>query len=73
MSMRYRALGMTLAGVALGTSSGARAANVEGRVILDVRARAEIVDQTRAGGITDEARAFTVRARFGFETPAWHR
>jgi len=39
-----------------------------GKLILEVRARYENVDQTRTATLRDEADAFTVRTRFGWET-----
>jgi hypothetical protein len=39
-----------------------------GKLILEVRARYENVDQTRTATLRDEANAFTVRTRFGWET-----
>jgi hypothetical protein len=39
-----------------------------GKLILEVRARYETVDQTRTATLKDEASAFTVRTRFGWET-----
>jgi hypothetical protein len=42
-----------------------------GRLILEVRARYETVDQTRTAILLDKADAFTVRTRFGWETAAF--
>ena len=39
-----------------------------GKLILEVRARYENVDQTRTATLRDEANAFTVRTRLGWET-----
>jgi hypothetical protein len=39
-----------------------------GKLILEVRARYETVDQTRTATLRDEASAFTIRTRFGWET-----
>lgn len=39
-----------------------------GKLILEVRARYETVDQTRTATLLDKADAFTVRTRFGWET-----
>ncbi|MET3667076.1 alginate export family protein [Caulobacter sp. 1776] len=39
-----------------------------GKLILEVRARYENVDQTRTATLRDEANAFTVRTRFGWES-----
>lgn len=39
-----------------------------GKLILEVRARYETVDQTRTATLKDEASAFTIRTRFGWET-----
>ena len=43
-----------------------------GKLILEVRARYEEVDQTRTATLKKPAEAFTVRTRFGWETAAWH-
>ncbi|WP_421933323.1 alginate export family protein [Phenylobacterium sp.] len=39
-----------------------------GRLLLEVRARYETVDQTRTAVLRDEGQAFTVRTRLGWET-----
>jgi hypothetical protein len=39
-----------------------------GKLILEVRARYETVDQTKTATLKDEASAFTIRTRFGWET-----
>ncbi|MES2341358.1 MAG: alginate export family protein [Pseudomonadota bacterium] len=39
-----------------------------GKLLLEVRARYETVDQTRTATLRDEGRAFTVRTRLGWET-----
>ncbi|WP_421736421.1 alginate export family protein [Caulobacter sp.] len=39
-----------------------------GKLILEVRARYETVDQTKTATLKDDASAFTVRTRFGWET-----
>lgn len=44
------------------------AAEGQGDWIVDTRLRYEFVDQD---GFADEARALTLRARLGYETPAW--
>ncbi len=46
----------------------AHAAEGQGDWIVDTRLRYEAVDQD---GLADEARALTLRARLGYETPAW--
>ncbi|MDR6625248.1 alginate export family protein [Caulobacter segnis] len=42
-----------------------------GKLILEVRARYETVDQTRTATLRDPADAFTVRTRLGWETAEW--
>ena len=42
-----------------------------GKLILEVRARYETVDQTRTATLLDKADAFTVRTRLGWETAEW--
>ena len=42
-----------------------------GKLLLDVRARYEFVDQARTGTLTDPADATTVRTRLGWETAEW--
>lgn len=43
-----------------------------GRLILEVRARHETVDQTRTATLLDKADALTVRTRLGWETAEWN-
>lgn len=43
-----------------------------GRLLLEVRARNEFVDQTKTATLTKNAEAFTVRTRLGWETGDWH-
>ena len=43
-----------------------------GKLILEVRARYETVDQTRTATLLDKADAFTVRTRLGWETAEWN-
>lgn len=60
-----------LASIALATLSApglAHAAEGQGDWIVDARLRYETVDQA---GFADEAQALTLRARLGYETPAW--
>ncbi len=60
-----------LASVALAALSApglAHAAEGQGDWIVDARLRYESVDQA---GFADEAQALTLRARLGYETPAW--
>ncbi len=42
-----------------------------GKLILEVRARYETVDQTHTATLLDKANAFTVRTRLGWETAEW--
>lgn len=42
-----------------------------GKLILEVRARYETVDQTRTATLRDPADAFTIRTRLGWETAEW--
>ncbi|PZR33649.1 alginate export family protein [Caulobacter segnis] len=44
-----------------------------GKLILEVRARYEGVDQTRTATLRDRADAFTIRTRLGWETAEWNR
>ena len=43
-----------------------------GKLILEVRARYETVDQTHTATLLDKADAFTVRTRLGWETAEWN-
>ncbi|EJL28870.1 hypothetical protein PMI01_03447 [Caulobacter sp. AP07] len=43
-----------------------------GKLILEVRARYEGVDQTKTATLTDDASAFTIRTRLGWETAEFH-
>ncbi|KRA61683.1 hypothetical protein ASD79_06090 [Caulobacter sp. Root655] len=43
-----------------------------GKLILEVRARYESVDQTKTATLTDDASAFTIRTRLGWETAEFH-
>jgi hypothetical protein len=43
-----------------------------GKLILEVRARYESVDQTKTATLKDDASAFTVRTRLGWETAEFH-
>jgi hypothetical protein len=43
-----------------------------GKLLLEVRARYEDVDQTRIATLTRRGDAFTVRTRLGWETADWH-
>jgi Alginate export len=43
-----------------------------GKLILEVRARYEAVDQTHTATLLDKANAFTVRTRLGWETAEWN-
>ncbi len=43
-----------------------------GKLILEVRARYETVDQTHTATLLDKANAFTVRTRLGWETAEWN-
>ena len=43
-----------------------------GKLLLEVRGRYESVDQTKTAVLRDEAEAFTVRTRLGWETGDWH-
>ncbi|MDQ0464431.1 hypothetical protein QO010_002212 [Caulobacter ginsengisoli] len=58
--------GLALAVIAPGL---ARADELPGKVILEVRLRSESVDQE---GLAKDAQALTLRTRLGYETPAWH-
>jgi hypothetical protein len=49
--------------------SAASAQAIPGTPILDIRARAETVDQQ---GLARDAQAWTLRTAFGWETPAFH-
>lgn len=42
-----------------------------GKLILEVRARYETVDQTHTATLLDKANAFTIRTRLGWETAEW--
>jgi hypothetical protein len=52
-----------------GTISDAVAA---GRLLLEMRARFEYVDQTKTATLTDNAQAYTLRTRLGWETGDWN-
>jgi len=43
-----------------------------GRLLLEVRARYEFVDQTKTAVLRDNGEAFTVRTRLGWETADWN-
>lgn len=43
-----------------------------GHLILEVRGRYEYVDQAKTRVLTDNANAYTVRTRLGWETGDWH-
>lgn len=43
-----------------------------GKLLLEVRARVEDVDQKRTAVLTRAGRSFTVRTRLGWETADWH-
>jgi hypothetical protein len=43
-----------------------------GKLILEVRARYESVDQTKTATLKDDASAFTIRTRLGWETAEFH-
>ena len=43
-----------------------------GHLILEMRARFESVDQTKTKTLTDNAQAYTLRTRLGWETGDWH-
>lgn len=43
-----------------------------GKLLLEVRARYEDVDQKKTATLTQDAEAFTVRTRLGWETGDWH-
>lgn len=43
-----------------------------GRLLVDVRARYEFVDQQKTPTLTDNAEAYTVRTRIGWETAFWN-
>nr|WP_310034707.1 alginate export family protein [Caulobacter rhizosphaerae] len=43
-----------------------------GKLILEVRARYESVDQTKTATLKDDASAFTIRTRLGWETGEFH-
>jgi hypothetical protein len=43
-----------------------------GKLLLEVRARYEGVNQKKAGALTDNGEALTVRTRLGWETADWH-
>lgn len=43
-----------------------------GKLILEVRARYETVDQTHTATLLDKANAFTIRTRLGWETAEWN-
>lgn len=73
------ALAASAAGVTLASAAGALAAPeslgetvASGHLILDMRARYEFVDQTKTATLTDNAEAYTLRTRLGWETGAWH-
>lgn len=42
-----------------------------GKLLFEARARYETVDQTKTAVLRDEAEAFTLRTRFGWETADW--
>ncbi len=54
---------------AAGTISDALAA---GHLLLEVRARSEFVDQTKTAVLRDNAEAYTVRTRIGWESTDWN-
>jgi hypothetical protein len=54
---------------AAGTISDALAA---GHLLLEVRVRAEFVDQTKTAVLRDNAEAYTVRTRIGWESADWN-
>jgi hypothetical protein len=43
-----------------------------GKLLLEVRGRFEGVDQKKTATLTEEAEAFTIRTRFGWETADWN-
>jgi hypothetical protein len=43
-----------------------------GKLLLEARARYELVDQKRTAVLTDEGEAFTLRTRLGWETADWN-
>jgi len=43
-----------------------------GKLILEVRGRYEMVDQTRTAALTRKGEAYTVRTRLGWETADWN-
>lgn len=44
----------------------------QGKLLLEIRARAEFVDQHKAAPITEDAEAYTVRTRLGWQTARWN-
>ncbi len=67
-----RTSAVRLASLALVAASApvvAHGAEGQGDWIVDARLRYEAVSQD---GFTDDARALTLRARLGYETPVWH-
>ncbi|MCW5761325.1 MAG: hypothetical protein KIS90_16265, partial [Phenylobacterium sp.] len=62
----FAAVGVALV---LGAPGLAAAEGLPGKVTLDARLRSETVDQD---GAAKDAHALTLRARLGYETPAWN-
>ena len=87
MSKTFTSRGLMAAGAASAALIGATAASaqarppeaqtpidaiLQGQPIFEVRARSESVDQHKAGAITEDAQAYTVRTRLGWSTAAWN-
>ena len=61
------------AGAAIAAAPGTLVdAAISGHPIVEMRARYEFVDQTKTATLTDNAEAYTLRTRLGWETGAWH-
>ena len=59
-------------GAAAQTAASPLDAIAAGKLLLEIRARAEFVDQHKAPPITEEAESLTVRTRLGWQTASWH-
>jgi len=68
LSVQGLGTGTVVLGIHIAAPGLAIAAEGQGDWIIDTRLRYEFVDQD---GFADEARALTLRARLGYETPAW--
>lgn len=77
LSAAAAGLGLALAGGSAAWAAdpppaGPLEAIAAGKLLLEVRAREESVDQTRTATLTDPADALTVRTRLGWATAEWN-